>query len=78
MKNKQYLLDTNTLIEINGRHNHLTVDEIKEAMQVEGLNFIISSDAHSPDAVGSYKASLQRALDAGLDISRIVNIRRDY
>ncbi|MBE6045274.1 MAG: UDP-N-acetylmuramate dehydrogenase [Clostridiales bacterium] len=70
--------ETNTLIEINGRHNHLTVDEIKEAMQVEGLNFIISSDAHSPDAVGSYKASLQRALDAGLDISRIVNIRRDY
>ena len=70
--------ETDTLIEINGRHGHLTVDEIKEAMQVEGLNFIISSDAHSPDAVGSYKAALQRALDAGLDISRIVNIRRDY
>ena len=70
--------ETDTLIEINGRHGHLTVDEIKEAMQVEGLNFIISSDAHSPDAVGTYKEALQRALDAGLDISRIVNIRRDY
>ncbi|MGX8773458.1 MAG: UDP-N-acetylmuramate dehydrogenase [Bacillota bacterium] len=67
--------ETGTLIEINGRHGHLTTDEIKEAMQVEGLNFIISSDAHTPDAVGTYKAALQRALDAGLDVSRIVNIR---
>jgi putative hydrolase len=70
--------ETGTLIEINGRHGHLTADEIKVAMQVEGLNFIISSDAHSPDAVGKYKEALQRALDAGLDISRIVNIRGEY
>ena len=70
--------ETDTLIEINGRHGHLTTEEIAEAMQVEGLNFVISSDAHTPDAVGSYKAALQRALDAGLDISRIVNIRRNY
>lgn len=70
--------ETGTLIEINGRHGHLTTEEIKEAMQVEGLNFIISSDAHTPDAVGTYKAALQRALDAGLDVSRIVNIRSEY
>ena len=70
--------ETGTLIEINGRHGHLTTEEIKEAMKVEGLNFIISSDAHTPDAVGSYKAALQRAIDAGLDISRIVNIRGVY
>ena len=70
--------ETDTLIEINDRHGHLTTEEIKEAMQVEGLNFVISSDAHTPDAVGSYKVALQRAIDAGLDISRIVNIRGEY
>ena len=70
--------ETDTLIEINGRHGHLTTEEIAIAKQVEGLNFVISSDAHTPDAVGSYKTALQRALDAGLEISRIVNIRRNY
>ena len=70
--------ETDTLIEINGRHGHLTTEEIAVAMQVEGLNFVISSDAHTPETVGSYKTALQRALDAGLEISRIVNIRRNY
>lgn len=70
--------ETDTLIEINGRHGHLTTEEIVEAMQVEGLNFVISSDAHTPEAVGSFRTALQRALDAGLDVSRIVNIRRNY
>ena len=70
--------ETGTLIEINGRHGHLTTEEIASVKDVEGLNFIISSDAHTPDAVGTYKTALQRALDAGLDISRIVNIRSVY
>lgn len=66
--------ETDTLIEINCRHGHLTADEIRTVMQVEGLKFIINSDAHTPDAVGSFEEPLQRAIDAGLDISRIVNI----
>ncbi len=70
--------ETGTLIEINGRHGHLTTDEIKIAMQVEDLNFVISSDAHTPDAVGTYKEALQRALDAGLEVSRIVNIMGEF
>lgn len=69
--------DTDTLIEINGRHGHLTTDEIKIAAGVEGLKFIISSDAHTPDAVGSFRTALRRALDAGLDVSRIVNIVKE-
>ncbi|MCQ2546774.1 MAG: UDP-N-acetylmuramate dehydrogenase [Clostridia bacterium] len=67
--------ETDTLIEINGRHGHLDTEEIKEAARVEGLKFVISSDAHTPDAVGSYRTALQRAIDAGLDLKRIVNIR---
>lgn len=68
-------VETDTLIEINGRHGHLNTEEIKEAAKIDGLKFVISSDAHTPDAVGSYRTALQRAIDAGLDLSRIVNIR---
>ncbi|MDD4200121.1 MAG: UDP-N-acetylmuramate dehydrogenase [Eubacteriales bacterium] len=68
--------ETGTLIEINGRHGHLTSDEIRIAIEVPDLKFIISSDAHTPEAVGSYKTALDRAIEAGLDISRIVNIKK--
>lgn len=66
---------TQTLMEINSRHQHLTVEEIRTAMK-EDVLFIIDSDAHTPAAVGSYENGLQRAVDAGLDFSRIVNIER--
>ena len=66
---------TGTLLEINGRHGHLTVDEIRIAMQVADVKFIISSDAHCPEMVGNPGDALERAFEAGLDPSRIVNIR---
>ena len=66
--------ETNTLMEINCRHDHLTRDEIAEAMEVEDVKFILSSDAHVPEAVGECEAGLVRALKAGLDPSRIVNV----
>lgn len=65
--------DTGTRMEINGKHVHLTVDEIKIAMKYD-VDFIIGSDAHVPEAVGSFKGSLARALEAGLEPARIVNI----
>ncbi len=65
--------DTETLMEINTRHGHLTVDEIRTAM-TEDVKFIISSDAHTPERVGDFRAGLVRAISAGLDVSRIVNI----
>ena len=67
--------ETDTLLEINCRHGHLTEEEIRIAMQVPDVKFIISSDAHSPEAVGNFRPGLERAIKAGLDISRIVNIR---
>lgn len=66
---------TNTLMEINSRHEHLTVDEIRIAME-EDVLFIIDSDAHRPEAVGSFEKGLYRAEEAGLDIERIVNIEQ--
>ena len=68
--------ETNTLMEINCRHDHLTEEEIQIAMAVPGVQFILSSDAHSPERVGDCKVGLERALRAGLNPERIVNIRR--
>ena len=64
---------TDTWMEISTWHDHLTTEEIRIAA-TEDVKFIISSDAHSPNRVGSFAGGVQRALEAGLDIDRIVNI----
>lgn len=65
--------ETGTLMEINTHHDHLTVDEIRIAAQYD-VKFIIDSDAHKPQHVGNFQDGVVRALEAGLDISRIVNV----
>lgn len=66
--------DTDTWMEISNFHSHLTRDEIRVASRSEAF-FVVSSDAHSPGRIGSFEKGLARALDAGLDPARIVNIR---
>ena len=51
-----------------------SVEEIRIAAKYD-VKFVISSDAHVPENVGLYEPQLLRALDAGLDPERIVNIR---
>lgn len=65
--------DTGTLMEINARHTHMTVEELKIASEYD-VKFIIGSDAHKPGQVGRYVMSVARAMEAGLDLSRIVNL----
>lgn len=67
--------DRGTMIEINAKHKHLTVEEIKTAAKFD-VKFVIGSDAHIPERVGEFKEPLIRALQAGLDPERIVNIER--
>lgn len=69
--------DRGTLMEISTWHEHLTVDEIKTAALTD-VGFIISSDAHHPSRVGDFEGGLDRAIEAGLDLERIVNIERIY
>ncbi len=64
---------TDTWMEISTWHSHLTTEEIKIAA-TEDVKFIVSSDAHSANRVGSFEGGIRRALEAGLDIERIVNI----
>ena len=67
--------ESGTWMEISTWHDHLTTEEIRICMK-EDVKFIISSDAHTPDRVGSFQGGLQRAFEAGLPIERIVNVER--
>ena len=67
--------DTRTYMEINNRHGHLSVEEIRIAAGFD-VKFIIGSDAHSPSDVGGFKKALGRAMEAGLETDRIVNIEK--
>lgn len=62
-----------TWMEISTWHSHLTEDEIRICADFD-VKFIVSSDAHTPERVGSFENGVRRALAAGLDIKRIVNI----
>lgn len=65
---------TDTWMEISNYHSHLTVDEMKVAARTSA-RFVISSDAHRPERIGGFEKGLKRAMEAGLDPARIVNIR---
>lgn len=65
--------ETDTWMEISNFHSNLTVEEIKLAAATEA-KFVISSDAHRPERIGRFENGLKRAMEAGLDPERIVNI----
>jgi len=62
-------------MEISTHHSHLTVDEIEIAARYKNTKFVISSDAHHPDIVGTFHEGVERAKQAKLDLTRIVNIK---
>lgn len=66
--------ETGTLVEINARHKHPDADDLRIYKNYD-VRFIIDSDAHKPKFVGRYAESLALAIEAGIDLSRIVNIR---
>ncbi|MDR0357125.1 MAG: PHP domain-containing protein [Clostridiales Family XIII bacterium] len=65
---------TETLVEINTAHMSLSSEDIR-TMALADVSFIIGSDAHSPGRVGDFVSAVSIALDAGIDMSRIVNLR---
>jgi len=65
-----------TWMEINNRHGCLTVEGIRQAAKYD-VTFIIGSDAHIPGDVGHCDEALRRAVEAGLDLKRIVNLRQE-
>ena len=65
-----------TWMEINNRHGCLTVEGIRQAAKYD-VTFIIGSDAHVPGDVGKCDEALRRAVEAGLNLKRIVNLRQE-
>ena len=62
-------------MEISTWHPHMTVREIEIAKK-EDVRFIISSDAHAPQRVGTFEGGIKSAEEAGLEMDRIVNIEK--
>jgi len=65
---------TGTILEINNSHSHLNAEEIKIASKYN-VKFVINSDAHMKDKIGGCERGLEAAMDAGLDLSRIINLK---
>ena len=65
-----------TYLEINNSHGHLTVEEIKIAMETE-VQFCVGSDAHDPSDIGLFEKSLERIREAGLPLDRVINLKED-
>ncbi len=63
-------------LEINSKHSELSVENIKLAAS-EDVDFVLGSDAHSKDRVADITSGLARARLAGLDESRIINLKSE-
>lgn len=61
-------------LEINERHSHLNLEQLKRIKDYD-VSFIISSDAHYPQAIGQVEKAYKKALDSGMDLSKIENLR---
>ena len=64
---------TGTLMEISTWHDAPTEEDLRIIGGTDAA-FIISSDAHSPERVGTFIPGLERALKAGIDPARIKNL----
>ena len=66
-------VETDTGLEINGHHNKLSSEMIRQIKDMD-IKFYIGSDAHDPKHVANFEKAIQIAKDADLDLNRIVNI----
>ncbi len=67
--------ETNTLMEISNWHEAPLTEGLRECAKT-GVSFIVSSDAHTPERVGTFSGGLRRALEAGVDPARILNLEK--
>lgn len=63
-----------TWMEINNSNRNLSVEQIRKIKDMD-VTFVISSDAHVTENIGECRLAMIRALDAGLDPERIINVK---
>lgn len=61
------------VLEINEKHNQLSVENLKIALGTN-VNFCISSDAHKPEDVGDVGEAIERVKKANIPVNRIINL----
>jgi putative hydrolase len=64
------------MLEINTKHPEFSVPELIQCQETD-VQFILSSDAHTPENVGQVKRALCVAAESGLPISRIFNAKEE-
>lgn len=60
-------------LEISSKHDQLSIESIRKLKDMD-IKFMLNSDAHWPKAVGNVKVGYNRAVAAGLDLTKITNI----
>ncbi|MEF9917846.1 MAG: PHP domain-containing protein [Eubacterium sp.] len=61
------------ILEINPRHSHLNVDELKIALKYD-VKFAINSDAHNIQSLGNISCAEATIKEAGVPLERIINV----
>jgi len=69
--------DRGTYLEISGKKNHLTDDELA-AVAETGVRFVVNSDAHTPDRIGDVKLAIEQLERVGIPLDRVDNIDGRY
>lgn len=67
--------DYGTLIELNSKRCMISDEDIYE-MYLTGVNFVIDSDAHSPNRVGEFSLGIEVAERVGISEDRIMNYKK--
>ncbi|MDX9917541.1 MAG: PHP domain-containing protein [Gudongella sp.] len=65
-----------TALEISSKHSQLSVKSLKRIKDIP-VKLYINSDAHKPSDVGSAEEGMRKAIESGIDLNRIINIRED-
>lgn len=65
--------DYGTYLELNSKKTHLSDDELYSLVKT-GVNFIIDSDAHTPDRVGEFELVKEQLSRVEVPIDRIHNV----
>lgn len=62
-------------IELNGKRVFFSQKEVDDMLQ-SGVDFVVNSDAHSIEAVGNVTLPIEFALNHGIPLEKIVNLKK--
>ncbi len=71
-----YAAKYDTALEISSKHTELSIKSLNKIKDIP-VKLYINSDAHKPSDVGSAEEGIRKAIESGIDLNRIVNIRED-